>query len=201
MAEEVKDEGLTRGQIGLIGAGAGLASDLLGAYFSGQQYRNELQIRREERAISKLLADSQFNRSMRQLFESQEDMREQLTRENEQARKSFKQRQAEMRVIAAERGQEGQSVVDIHNDLSAGYENFRMLQLSNLQRLEREGQYRRSEIIDRRTAERLQRGVSDATFRPGLDIAETLVGGSIDFLKTYNKYFNFDTDFEDRSEE
>lgn len=145
----------------MFGAGAGLASDLLGAFYSSSMYRYELKIRKEEKAITKILADSQFNQQMQALFNAQNDLKDKTTLELETGRKEFKSRQASIAVAASERGQDGQSISDIHNDLTRTHEAFKQLSLIQMGRGERDLMLRRQGIIDQRTAALAGNAISD----------------------------------------
>lgn len=167
---------------------AGFASDLLSSYFGAAKYRSELAIRKEEREINRILGDAAFDRNMRQLLHAQNDMKEKATLQLEAGRKEFKAQQAKLQVIAAERGMDGQSLTDVHNDLTRSHEKFRELQLLGIQKAQRDLALQKGGLIDARTARiasdvRLPSAPNTLSF-----LVSNLPGDAIDAIEMYEKY-------------
>jgi len=187
-------------------SGAAFVSDLLGAFYGSAQYRNELKIRKEEKAISKILADSQFNQSMQALFNEHQDLKDKTTLELEAGRKEFQARQAELAVMASEKGQEGQSISDVHNDLSRTHEAYKQLQLIQMSKGERDLMLARQGIIDRHTASTIGDSLSDAgVASPFMSTLSSLPQAGIQAMLDY-RYYRGDSgarlpDFKTRGED
>ena len=170
-------------------AAAAFASDLLGAFYGSSQYRNELKIQKEQKAMNKILADSQFNQNMQALFNAQQDLKDKTTLELEAGRKEFKARQASIAVAASERGQEGQSISDVHNDLTRTHEAYKQLQLLEMSRGERDLMLRRQGIIDQRSAQTLGDSVgTSAGMSPFLSSLSSVPTAGIQAILDYRYY-------------
>lgn len=154
MADETTQDGAASANAAAgFASGATFLGGLLGSFYSASQYRSELAIRKEEREINRILAESAFDRNMESLLNAQNDMTEQITQQTEDGRKQFKSQQATLQVMAAERGMDGQSLTDVHNDLTKSHENFKQLQRLGLHKMQRDVLLKREGLIDARTAE------------------------------------------------
>ena len=128
------------------------ASGAIGGYQQLSSYRHQLRIQGIQDNINNMLAESAYKNRMEQLFTAQNEMKAQATQEMLEEQKAFRAKQAELRVFQAEKGMEGQSAVDTHNQLSASHHAWRQIQLANIQKAERGFQYQREGLIDQRTA-------------------------------------------------
>ena len=178
-------------------ANAELAPYMLGTQFltgvfqgldAASSYRHQLRIGKIQRDLNEHFAEKTFHSNMEQLYTAQNEVKAQATQELMEEQKAFRERQAQVRVFQAETGQEGQSSIDTHNQLLASHHAWRQVQLSNIQKAERQLELQKLGATNARIAQKASNSVK--TFAPSATLA-ALSGGAQGFVQGLGSYYKF----------
>jgi hypothetical protein len=113
-------------------------SGFFNAYSQISSYKHQLKIKSIQDKLNDRLAEMAFRNNYQQLLEAQSDVREQGEQELLEEQKVFRENQARLKVFQAERGIEGQSAEDLHNDLLRSHHAWKQIRLANLHKAERQ---------------------------------------------------------------
>ena len=185
---------MNKQQTGEWGMVSSTLSGMIQGYSQAASYRHQLKIQKIQRDLNEFFADKAYNSNMEQLYTAHNEVQAQATQEFEEEQKAYRLKQAQIRVFQAERGQEGQSAVDTHNQLTSSHHAWRQIQLGNLQKAERTLELQRMSVTNRRAAQKAAN--ADFNIAPNKTLA-ALAGGFAGFSKgldMYKTYMNWTKD-------
>jgi len=171
-----------------FGLGAQAISGMLSSYTQMATYRHQLRINKIQRDLNEFMAEKAYKSNMTQLYQAQNEIKQQATQEMLEEQKEFRARQAQLRVFQAETGQEGQSAVDTHNQLTKSHHAWRQIQLGNIQKAERQVETQMYSVSLSRAAQEASNVAAPVS---GSTMLAGIAGGLKGFSEGLNKNYKF----------
>jgi hypothetical protein len=167
---------------------ASAVTGMISSFSQMSSYRHQLKINKIQSDLNEFLAEKAYKANMTQLYEAQNEVKQQATQEMLEEQKEYRSRQAQLRVFQAETGQEGQSAVDTHNQLTKSHHAWRQIQLGNIHKAERHIENQMYSASLSRAAHEASNKVAPASGNLAL---ATLSGGLQGFASGLSKYYKF----------
>jgi len=184
-----KGEGSTPGTVAAI---SGLIGDISDAYFTAASDRYRNKIKEAELKINKSLSSRNYTRRMTSHYQAYEDMIEKVTQNLLNIKKNYLSKQADMKVMQSNMGQEGMSRLMTQNNLSKSYHTATNITINNFRKAEHASKTMAEGINDQRFAEdagfSMQELALNKNYPDWLYALRATGDGGVNALDTYLKF-------------